>query len=190
VKSILTGCLIIFLLSICLGENAGTKCNPFQLALSSPEGKKQKIILNNTSLAVVYVFLLPDCPACQDYSLTLNKLASKYKTIQFIGVMPGSYCTVEELKTFLKKYHISFPVYIDNNKALSKCLNALIVPEVFFISRENNLLYSGRIDDWMYSLSKKKPKATTHELADALESFVQHKPIKVKKTKAVGCFIE
>lgn len=104
--------------------------------------------------------------------------------------MPGKYCTADELKTFLKKYHISFPVYIDKNKTLSQCLNATIVPEVFFITKENNLLYSGRIDDWMYSLSKKKPKATTHELEDALENFVQHKPINVKKTKAVGCFIE
>jgi hypothetical protein len=35
-------------------------------------------------------------------------------------------------------------------------------------------------------LGKKKPAVTQHDFRDALEAFVNQKPVKVKRTKAIG----
>jgi hypothetical protein len=51
-------------------------------------------------------------------------------------------------------------------------------------------LYQGRIDNWAYELAKKRRVITEHNLRDALNSIVHNQPIKITKTKAVGCYIE
>src|SRR5689334_15763595 len=58
------------------------------------------VIKKNT--ASVFIFLLPDCPACQSYSLTLNRFNEKFKPegIVFYGIFPGNYNTLKEMKDF------------------------------------------------------------------------------------------
>jgi len=142
--------------------------------------------------ATVIVFLLPDCPACQSYSTTLNKLNEQYQKdgVAFYGVFPGTYNTLEEMNEFKNTYHIKFPLLCDPDKKLVKTIAAKVTPEVFVLNHETNIVYRGRIDDWMYALGKKKPVITTHELADALHAVVHHQPAKVSQTTAIGCIIE
>jgi len=142
--------------------------------------------------ASVFIFLLPDCPASQSYSLTLNELCSAFKSsgVAFYGVFPGHYNTPEEMKEYQDNYHVLFPLITDPEKKLVKSLGAKIAPEVFVVNSSGQTLYHGRIDDWMYAAGKKKLTITSHELKDALTALVHHQPPKVKATQAVGCIIE
>ncbi len=142
--------------------------------------------------ATVFVFLFADCPACQSYSLTLNQLSRKFESsdIQFYGVFTGDYNTTAEMKDFQKDYKINFLLLKDPEKKLAKRLSAKVVPEAFVVDETGNILYRGRIDDWMYAVGKKKPAITKHELQDALSSVVSRQAIKIKETKAIGCIIE
>ena len=147
-------------------------------------------IIKNT--ASVFIFLLPDCPACESYSLPLNKLQEKYKAsgIRFYGVFPGQYNTIEEMKNFQSRYHINFLLMTDPEKKLVSSLGAKVAPEAFVVNSEAKVIYRGRIDDWMYAVGKKKPVVTSRELQDALNALVNHVPVKVSETKAIGCIIE
>jgi thiol-disulfide isomerase/thioredoxin len=167
-------------------------CNPFNFSLLTVDGKAQSLKTEPGHLATAFIFLLPDCPACQSYSLSLNELAEKYKGngIRFMGVVPGKFSTNDEISEFQSSYKINFPVLKDPSNLLVKCLGASIVPEVFLVAHDGKTIYSGRIDDWMAALGKKKPAVTQHDFRDALEAFVNHQPVKVKRTKAIGCFIE
>jgi len=142
--------------------------------------------------ASVFIFLLPDCPSCQAYSVTLNELYATFKSngVAFYGVFPGSYYTMDEMKAYQHDFHVLFPLITDPDKKLLKSLGAKIAPEVFVVDASGQTLYHGRIDDWMYAVGKKKLSATTHELKDVLTAFVQHRPLKTKATPAVGCIIE
>jgi len=142
--------------------------------------------------ASVFIFLLPDCPACESYSRTLNQLQEKFRSsgIRFYGIFPGDYNTLSEMKDFQTRYHISFLLLTDPEKKLVKSLGAKVVPEVFVMNNTGKILYRGRIDDWMYAVGKKKPTITTHELQDALNGIVNHQPLKISETKAIGCIIE
>jgi hypothetical protein len=107
-----------------------------------------------------------------------------------IGVIPGNDFRPEEVRSFKKKYRISFPVYMDKQGKLAGYFKAQITPEVFVIDNSEQLRYTGRIDNWAYELGKKRSVITAHDLKDALSALVINKPIRVTKTKAIGCFIE
>ena len=124
-------------------------------------------------IASVFVFLLPDCPACENYSLTLNTLANKYKSsgIQFFGVFPH-FVTPAAIEKFRTGYKINFPLLMDNNSELMNAFDAHVSPSVYMINESTALLYSGRIDNWMYAVGKKRTVITTHELEDALTAQI------------------
>jgi len=73
---------------------------------------------------------------------------------------------------------------------LVKAFHAGIVPSAFVVDNMGNILYKGRIDDWMYALGKKRAVITKHDLRDALVAIQENKVILVKETKAIGCIIE
>ena len=185
--------IAIFLLTIkIVSAQKGFTKDFFSIHLSTLENKNFTTDEMKANKISVIVFLLPDCPSCQSYSLTLNELSSKFKSsgIAFYGVFPGHYNTQEEMNEYKNTYHINFLLLKDPDKVLVKNLNAKITPEAFVIDNAGNILYRGRIDDWMYAVGKKKPSVTTHELQDALTAVSQHRVIKVKETKAIGCIIE
>jgi peroxiredoxin len=142
--------------------------------------------------ASVFIFLSPECPLSQSYSLPLNEFSEKYKknNICFYGIFPGTLYTKDEMSDFQKKYSIQFPLLVDTSYSLIHIFNASVTPEVFVTDSTGKVLYSGRIDNWAYEVSKKRALITEHNLQDALDCIVNNTPIAVTKTKAVGCFIE
>jgi peroxiredoxin len=157
--------------------------------------------LNNTKIEerkvrnnkpTVYIFLSPECPLCQSYSLTIRNLFEAYrvKGIQLIGIVPGSDYDAATIKQFMRKYNLPIPIYTDPSFAFTKHLKATITPEAFFVNPNGVVLYSGRIDNWAYELGKKRKVITEKDLQNALEAFTQQQPIKVTQTKAIGCYIE
>jgi peroxiredoxin len=140
--------------------------------------------------ATAIIFLLVDCPASQSYSLTLNNLKKKYPQVNLIGIFPGKYSTEEEMRNFRDTYHITFPLLKDPDSKLVHYLHAIVAPQCFLIDQNANVVYEGRIDDWMYGVGKKKTTVTEHNLEDAMKAVIAGTPVKVKVTKAFGCFIE
>lgn len=140
----------------------------------------------------VFIFISPECPLCQSYTLTINQVIKKYTNqgIQFIGIVPGMDFSPQQVLSFNRTYKSTLPIWFDKQLKLTRAIGASITPEVFFVSNNGKLLYSGRIDNWAYELSKKRKVITQHDLINALESYIHHKPITTLKTKAVGCFIE
>jgi peroxiredoxin len=142
--------------------------------------------------ATVIVFVLADCPASQSYSLTLNTIFSEYKSkgVTMIGIIPGKFNTKEEMLGFVKDYQINFPVLKDPEMIFTKSIGATIAPECFLLNEKGDVVYNGRIDDWMYALGKTKPMVTKKELLDAITATLENTEVKVKKTQAIGCILE
>src|SRR6516164_2910402 len=63
----------------------------------------------------VFVFLAPDCPLSQSYTLTLNNLAKEFERqgIGFYGVFSGDAISKTAMDEFVATYHVSFPVMLD-----------------------------------------------------------------------------
>ena len=138
----------------------------------------------------VVVFLSPECPLCQNYSLPLNQLQKKYAgKVAFTGVVPGKAYSVADVSAFTQKYHIGFPITIDSAKTLSKSLKATVTPEVFLLGPNNKVLYHGSIDNWIKDLGMQSARPTVFYLQDAIDQSLAHQPVRIPYNKPVGCLI-
>lgn len=169
-----------------------TTGNFFEFKLPNLENKIISFSDFKSNNATIIVFLLSDCPASQSYSLTLNKLAKKYNknNVSMIGVFPGTFSTDDELRKFRSMYKINFQLVKDPEMKLAKHLHANIGPSCFLIDESGNVVYKGRIDDWLFSIGKKRQVITENNLDDAIKCVITKKPIKITETKAIGCILE
>ncbi|HVU85594.1 MAG TPA: hypothetical protein VHC50_12175, partial [Puia sp.] len=90
---------------------------------------------------------------------------------------------------FAKKYKITFPLFIDKKLVLSRYLQATATPEVILLKNRDELLYKGAIDDWFMDLGKQRTRATKEFLRDALDRQPGAEMTALKRTKAIGCYI-
>ena len=183
--------LAVVLSSPCFAQKKYNAEEIISSLLKTTDGKIFRMYETRKFTATVFVFLLPDCPACESYSHTLNTFASRFKSsgIQFYGVFPP-FVTAEEADKFKSTNKINFPLLMDFNRELLKAFDAHVAPSAFVISESTEVKYRGRIDDWMYAVGKKRTVITHHELEDALVAITGHKKIPVDKTQPVGCLID
>jgi len=189
-------CLTVFLFS-CSSEEKKVSApgnSPIgSVTLKSLEGKTFSVgeLLKNHRANIFY-FLISDCPMCESYSLTINKLAEKYSAqgIASAGIFPVQGYSDDEIISYGKNFHVTIPFYRDIDFSLSKALGVTVAPEVFVLDSAGTVLYSGSIDNWAFTTGKKRMEVTEHFLEDALENIMSGKPVAVKSTMAYGCLIE
>lgn len=142
--------------------------------------------------ASVFVFLAPDCPLSQNYTLTLNNIFSQFKndSIIFYSIIPGKDFDKKDVNEFVSKYKINSRVLIDRDLILTRYLDATKTPEVFVITSAGNVAYKGAIDNWAVDLGQHRKVITEDYLEDALNNIKDNKEVQIKETQAVGCFIE
>ncbi len=159
--------------------------------LVSPKKETFSLSKIENSKATVFIFLKPDCPLSQNYTLTLNNLFNDFKndSILFLGVIP---CCVSdsEANDFILRYKILFPVLTDAKNETVNYFKASCTPEVFVIDRKENILYQGAIDNWAVSIGKHRTVVTDNYLEDALTQIRSSLTVTNTQTKAVGCIIE
>ncbi|MCC6690192.1 MAG: redoxin domain-containing protein [Bacteroidia bacterium] len=166
--------------------------NPFNINLqtiSLDEFPLRQLAANKAS---VIIFLSPDCPMCQNYTLTLNQLNEKYKPsgIKFYGIFSGRNFSLQEIKKYKQQYKITFELLMDKKKQLSSLLKAGVTPEIVVLNNIGKIMYSGSIDNWLFELGQKRSVITENYLDDALQCIATNKEIKIKTTEAKGCLIE
>jgi thiol-disulfide isomerase/thioredoxin len=140
----------------------------------------------------VFVFLATDCPLSQNYMPTMNQLSKQFapNDIGFYGVFSQEDLSPKILNDFTTSYGMSFPAIRDEQFKLADSFDATTTPQAFLVDLTGQTLYKGAIDNWAPELGQHRTVITEHYLLNALESLRDSKPVKVKGTPAVGCFIE
>ena len=140
----------------------------------------------------MFIFLGPDCPLSQNYTLTLNELDAEFRGrgIRFYGLVPGNAYQKSSVDAFIQEYHITFPVLTDRNFKLADFFGAMKTPEAFVVTADGKTLYKGAIDNWAAELGQHRRVVTAHYLRDILANLVNGHDIRYSETPAVGCFIE
>ncbi|MEO5571105.1 MAG: redoxin domain-containing protein [Bacteroidia bacterium] len=183
---------IFFLFISCNEKRTGTAENLFSFKLSTTDNSQYDFSSLKNNKASVFIFLASDCPLSQNYTLTLNKLQEQFKknSIVFYGIIAGTNFNKKEVDDFVNKYKINFPVLLDSGFNLAAYFKASKTPEVFVVNPEQKILYKGAIDNWAADLGVHRTVITEHYLEDALTNIIQNNDVRIKETKAVGCFIE
>lgn len=154
-------------------------------------GKACQLPRTQETSYVVLVSLLADCPACESYSRTLNQLSKEYekKGVFFAGLFSDRFTTLDEARQFQKTYSIRFPLYRDQGNRMVNALGITVAPQVVVMDVEGTILYSGRIDDWMYAIGKKRTTITSHDLKNALDNLCHGRKPSPARTTPIGCII-
>lgn len=158
--------------------------------LPTAQGKVVELSTEPESKATVVCFLGAECPLARLYGPKLNEMQAAYAAqgVQFIGVNSNQQDSLEDVKQYVKRYEISFPMAKDYNNEVADRFHAVRTPEVFVLDQQLTVRYRGRIDN-QYLPGISRAETTTHDLKNALDQLLAGKPIEVSETKPNGCFI-
>lgn len=141
----------------------------------------------------VIIFMAVDCPITQKYMTTIKELAQKYQSqqISVVGYFPAGLSKKQE-NEFRQEYQVPYIIkFVDDKKhEFTNKYAATITPEVVLIDKNQQVIYQGAIDNWFFELGRYRPEITEHYLIDAIEASVNGLQPAIKKTDAIGCFIQ
>lgn len=164
--------------------------NENNITLKTTSGKEFHLsdIKNKIS---VFIFLSTTCPLSQSYTKTISLLQEKYAEhgIEFYGIFPFHEDNEDSVKKFTSMYNLNMISIRDHQKKLTQLLSAGITPQAVVFNK-NEILYSGRIDNWATTVREKRQVITSHDLDDALSAILNNKPVPNKFTEPIGCIIE
>jgi hypothetical protein len=139
--------------------------------------------------AQVFFALDTECPMSQKYTSTIKALQKTFPSVEWIGLFTP-WDNDSTIQLFLTEYELKLPYQIDKEYAIFKKMDGKVVPEVYFFSEKNELLYRGAIDNWFYELGKYRPAPTENYLHDAVAAYLRNDCILIEKTTALGCILE
>ena len=124
---------------------------------------------------------------------SIKELAHKYSPHQITvtGYFPAG-LTKRGERDFRREYHIPpFIKLVDDRKMLmTEKLDARVTPEAFILDKNQKVVYRGAIDNWFYELGRYRLTITENYLIDAIEASLQGKVPAIKRTEAIGCYIQ
>ncbi|MDG2150217.1 MAG: redoxin domain-containing protein [Planctomycetota bacterium] len=142
--------------------------------------------------ATVLIFVAPDCPISNIYAPELRRLWTRYgaQGVAFYRVYAGSALTLSEVEAHGRAYKLPMPAIRDPEHALVVSTGVEVTPEVVVLDAAGMLRYRGRIDDLYLDFGKRRNKAGTFDLREALDAVLRGDERTAPITKpAVGCFI-
>lgn len=164
---------------------------PKSLEFTDLAGHRQTPLDAPDRKATVLFFVLPDCPISNAYAPEMKRIAEEYakKDVAAFLVYVDPDLTEADARKHASDYGYVCPVIRDSSLQLVKATGVTIAPEVCVMGPEGKSLYRGRIDNLYAGLGKRRPKATQHDLRDALDAILSRKPVPQETTTAIGCYI-
>jgi hypothetical protein len=139
--------------------------------------------------ALVFIFVLPDCPVCNSYAPELKRLRGAFPQIEFYLVYADPDVAAADARKHSKDYDFGFPGLLDPAHRLVRKSGATRAPEAVVFSPRGKLLYRGRIDDRYVGYGKKRDQPQHRDLQNALRSVLQNKPASWPDKPPVGCYL-
>lgn len=148
--------------------------------------------LAGSQRATVLVFVRADCPISNRYAPELARLHETFagRGVAFYLVYADAARAPEEIRHHREEYGLRMPALLDPEHAMVGASGATVTPEAAVFDRAGRLVYRGRIDDTWLSFSDRRRAPTRHDLARALEDLLAGREVAVRRTRAVGCYLE
>lgn len=162
---------------------------------------RQEVALNSiTQIAhnplqmkgTVLLFWSVECPLCLNYTPEMKNLESLWtdSMVQFVYVLSGNEFKDLEANPTMKREFEDKKVLLDTNLLVTKYFKASVTPQAIVLNEKANVIYSGKIDNWMVTLGQKRQVIDTFYLKDALIALSQNETPKIAHTRPVGCVIQ
>lgn len=188
--------LSLMMASTAFAVKVGEKAPDFQV--SDVDGKVHKLA-DYKGKYIVLEWMNDGCPFVKKHyeSNNMQKLQKEYtgKDVVWLTVASSQkgkqgHWTADQAKAKAKTWNISSSaILLDNDAKMGKAYSAKVTPHMFVINPEGNVIYNGAIDSNDSSDAKDIPTSTNY-VAEALNSSLAGKPVKVSTTKPYGCGVK
>ena len=160
--------------------------------LTDVKGKQHAPFKSEKTKAVVFVFMLRDCPVSNVYAPELTRIHKEYsaKGVALYLVHPDRDTNAKSAIAHAKEYKLIAPVVLDHDHKLTRLAEAEVTPEAAVFDAKGRLVYRGRIDNLYAGFGKKRFKPTKRDLRDTLDALLAGKRLAKRTTEAVGCYID
>lgn len=161
------------------------------LNITGTDGRRYQPLDASGRRAAVLVFVLQDCPICNSYAPQVQRLATEYagRGVPFYLVQVDATLSDSDAAAHAREYNYRIPVLVDRRHDLVNRLGVRAVPTAVVLGDGGDVKYQGRIDDRYFALGKSRQAPTTDELRQALAAVAEGKPVRVARTKVVGCAV-
>jgi alkyl hydroperoxide reductase subunit AhpC len=139
------------------------------------------------------VFTCNHCPYARAYEDRLRQLQRDYAPhgVQVLAINSNDSVAYPEdsfpnMIQRARAQQFNYPYLRDETQRVARAYGAEYTPEVFVLNAKCLVRYIGRIDDnWQHP-----DKVKTHDLRDALDAVLHHRPMPNPVTHAIGCTIK
>ena len=140
--------------------------------------------------ATLVFFSSNECPVALAYEQELAAgLASlEQRGVRLVAVSSSYAATRDAIHRHRLDAKLPYPLYQDAGGKLAAALGATRTSEVVLLDGDRRVAYQGRIDDRV-TPAVRRARATTHELADALDAVLDGHAVAQARTQAAGCMI-
>lgn len=141
--------------------------------------------------AYVIVASTVSCPINGRYWPKLKALHKEYKGkgVEFLALNVEARDSIKDMATQAVEYGVPFHFVKDTTGRCIRKLGLTTTAQVVILDSKRVLRYRGRVDD-QYRFNGSRPKATRHDLKNALDQLLAGKDITVKETPVDGCRIQ
>ena len=179
--------------ALCAWSSAVAAAKPqAKPVLTDVKGKQHAPFKSDKTKAVVFVFMLRDCPVSNVYAPELTRIHKEYsaKGVALYLVHPDRDTNAKSAIAHAKEYKLIAPVVLDHDHKLTRLAGAEVTPEAAVFDAKGRLVYRGRIDNLYAGFGKKRFKPTKRDLRDTLDAMLTGERLSKRTTEAVGCYID
>jgi hypothetical protein len=166
-----------------------SSAEPAAIALRAVDGGEHRPFAVPAGRVHVVVFTSQECPIANAYAPTLGELAAGWaeRPVRMFLVHVDPELTATEARLHAAEYRLPGVILLDPRHALARAAGVTATPEAVVLAAGGELRYRGRIDDQWRQLGSRAPKASQHDLADAVAAVLAGEPVAEPWPPAVGC---
>lgn len=176
------GFYILFFLSIL---SCSPSSNQFVELTQTDYTKPDKLSL--------FVFVSPECPLCENYTKDFTEMRQQYSkdSLNIYGVFSGEKLyTEKQILKFKSKYKLDMDFVLDKDYEIAKYFEAEVTPECFLVDSNGEVVYSGKLDNWLGKLGRRRKYVSQYYVKDAIQAVFNGDSIPIKRTEAIGCLLQ
>ena len=171
----------------------GTPATPFTL-LDTVTGMKCTLNDIASKRCTVLMFICNHCPFVKHIQAQLVQLANDYqeKGVSFAAISSNDVAAYpddspEKMAEEAERAGYPFPYLYDETQEVARAYQAACTPDFFVYDQNLRLIYRGQLDD---SRPKTDIPVTGADLRNALDLFLDGKPMPVDQKPSLGCNIK
>lgn len=161
--------------------------------LPATDGKEYSLKSFDRFKGLVLFFTCNHCPYVIGSDEVTRKVAEEFKpkNIGFVAINSNSENTYEEdsfenMITRMEKHHFPWTYLRDESQDIARAYGALRTPHFYLFDEDRKLIYTGReLDN-----PRDSSKAKINDLVNALNEFLEGKPITTTVTNPIGCNVK